>query len=100
MIEHESGDPVNLKSIIVRTFIPEGKYADMSYKVDPSKLVEIGNGDGVIETGESIKIAWNDAFATSAYGLMAPSAGEKVVIEIYDKGGNSPIAKTTAIVSP
>ncbi|MDF2956189.1 MAG: Archaeal flagellin [Candidatus Alkanophagales archaeon MCA70_species_2] len=100
MVHHESGDPVYLGSIEVRTFIPEGTYKDMSYKVDMSKVTEIGNGNGVIETGESFKINWNDAFATSAYGLMAPNPGERVVIEIYEKGGDKPIAKTTAVVRP
>jgi len=72
----------------------------MSYKVDMSKVTEIGNGNGVIETGESFKINWNDAFATSAWGLMAPNPGEKVVIEIYEKGRDKPIAKATAVVRP
>jgi len=100
IVHHESGDPIYLGSIEVRTFIPEGMYVDMSYKVNMSKVTEIGNGNGVIETGESFKINWNDAFATGAYGLMAPNPGERVVIEIYEKGGNKPIAKTTAVVRP
>jgi len=100
IVHHESGDPIYLGSIEVRTFIPEGMYVDMSYKVNMSKVTEIGNDNGVIETGESFKINWNDAFATSAWGLMAPNPGEKVVIEIYEKGGNKPIAKTTAVVRP
>jgi len=100
IVHHESGDPIYLGSIEVRTFIPEGTYRDMSHKVDMSKVTEIGNGNGVIEPGESFKINWNDAFATSAYGLMAPNPGEKVVIEIYEKGGDKPIAKTTAVVRP
>ena len=100
IVHHESGDPIYLGSIEVRTFIPEGTYADMSYKVDTSKVTEIGNGNGVIETGESFKINWNDAFATSAWGLMAPNPGEKVTVEIYEKGGDKPIAKTTTVVRP
>jgi len=100
IVHHESGDPVYLGSIEVRTFIPEGTYKDMSYKVDMSKVTEIGNDNGVIETGESFKINWNDAFATSTWGLMAPNPGERVVIEIYEKGGDKPIAKTTAVVRP
>ena len=103
IVHHESGDPLYLgysPNFEVRTFIPEGLYKDMSYKVDMSKVTEIGNGNGVIETGESFKINWNDAFATSAWGLMAPNPGEKVVIEIYEKGGDKPIAKTTAVVRP
>jgi len=103
IVHHESGDPLYLgysPNFEVRTFIPEGDYIDMSYKVDMSKVTEIGNGNGVIETGESFKINWNDAFATSAWGLMAPNPGEKVVIEIYEKGGDKPIAKTTTVVRP
>ena len=103
IVHHESGDPLYLgysPNFEVRTFIPEGTYRDMSHKVDMSKVTEIGNGNGVIEPGESIKINWNDAFATSAWGLMAPNPGERVVIEIYEKGGNKPIAKTTAVVRP
>ncbi len=100
IVHHESGDPIYLGSIEFRTFIPEGTYSDMSHKVNMSKVTEIGNGNGVIEPGESFKINWNDAFATSAYGLMAPNPGEKVVIEIYEKGGDKPIAKTTAVVRP
>ena len=100
IVHHESGDPIYLGSIEVRTFIPEGTYADMSYKVDMSKVTEIGNGNGVIETGESFKINWNDAFATSAWGLMAPNPGEKVTVEIYEKGGDKPITKTTTVVRP
>jgi len=100
LVKHEGGDPVNLNSIEVRTFIPEGTYADMSYKIPSSALQEVGNGNGVIETGESIKINWNDAFATSAWGLMAPNPGEKVTVEIYEKGGDKPIAKTTTVVRP
>jgi len=103
IVHHESGDPLYLgysPNFEVRTFIPEGTYKDMSHKVDMSKVTEIGNGNGVIETGESFKINWNDAFATGAYGLMAPNPGEKVVIEIYEKGGDKPIAKTTTVVRP
>ena len=117
IVHHEGGDPIYLGSIEVRTFIPEGTYKDMSYKVDltdnepapwgdgiPDAFHEIGNGNGVIEPGESIKINWNDAFATGYYMgspyLMAPNPGERVVIEIYEKGGNKPIAKTTAVVRP
>lgn len=104
IVHHESGDPIYLGSIEVRTFIPEGTYADMSYKVDTSKVTEIGNGNGVIETGESFKINWNDAFATGYYMgtpyLMAPNPGEKVTVEIYEKGGDKPIAKTTTVVRP
>ena len=109
IVHHESGDPLYLydptwgtynPNFEVRTFIPEGTYRDMSYKVDMSKVTEIGNGNGVIETGESFKIDWNDAFGTGAYGLMAPNPGERVVIEIYEKGGDKPIAKTTAVVRP
>jgi len=103
IVHHESGDPLYLgysPNFEVRTFIPEGTYRDMSHKVDMSKVTEIGNGNGVIETGESFKINWNDAFATSAWGLMAPNPGEKVVIEIYEKGGDKPIAKATAVVRP
>ena len=100
IVHHESGDPVYLGSIEVRTFIPEGTYRDMSHKVDMSKVTEIGNGNGVIETGESFKINWTDAFAPGIIGPMAPNPGEKVVIEIYEKGGDKPIAKTTAVVRP
>ena len=101
LVKHDSGDPVNLNSIEIRTFIPEGTYSDMNYKVPTSALKEIGNGNGVLETGESIQIDWKDAFATSSWGtLMAPNPGEKVVIEIYEKGGEKPIAKTTAVVRP
>jgi len=98
IVHHESGDPIYLGSIEVRTFIPEGTYRDMSHKVDMSKVTEIGNGNGVIETGESFKINWNDAFGLNGY--MAPNPGERVVIEIYEKGGDKPIAKTTAVVRP
>ncbi len=109
IVHHESGDPIYLGSIEVRTFIPEGTNKDMSYKVDltdadmdgiPDAFHEIGNGNGVIETGESFKINWNDAFATSALGLMAPNPGEKVTVEIYEKGGDKPITKTTTVVRP
>ena len=111
IVHHESGDPIYLGSIEVRTFIPEGTYVDMSHKVDltdadydgiPDAFHEIGNGNGVIETGESFKINWNDAFVYwAAYGVWEePKPGQKVVIEIYEKGGNKPIAKTTAVVRP
>ena len=104
VVHHESGDPLYLgysPNFEVRTFIPEGTYRDMSHKVDMSKVTEIGNGNGVIEPGESIKINWNDAFAPGWKGQpMAPNPGERVVIEIYEKGGNKPIAKTTAVVRP
>jgi len=102
IVHHEGGDPIYLGSIEVRTFIPEGDYRDVSHKVDMSKVTEIGNGNGVIETGESFKINWNDAFVYwAAYGVWEePKPGQKVVIEIYEKGGNKPIAKTTAVVRP
>ncbi len=101
LVKHEGGDPINLDRVEVRTFIPEGTYADMSYEIPQTALEEVGNGNGVIETGESIKINWNDAFATSNWGsLMAPNAGEKVTVEIYEKGGDKPIAKTTTVVRP
>jgi len=102
IVHHESGDPIYLGSIEVRTFIPEGTYRDMSHKVNMSNVTEIGNGNGVIETGESFKINWNDAFAYYAPWATweEPNPGERVVIEIYEKGGDKPIAKTTAVVRP
>ncbi len=103
IVHHEGGDPLYLgysPNFEVRTFIPEGTYRDMSHKVDMSKVTEIGNGNGVIETGESFKINWTDAFAPGDYGPMAPNPGEKVTVEIYEKGGDKPIAKTTTVVRP
>ena len=111
MVHHESGDPINFKSVEIRTYIPEGTYVDMSYKVKldltdsdwdgipdacENGEIEVGNGNGALEPGESLKINWNDAFATGYY----PNPGERVVIEIYEKGGDKPIAKTTAVVRP
>lgn len=109
IITHEGGDPINLGAIEVRTFIPEGLYKDVTYKVDtsdndwdglPDRFTEIGNGNKVLEPGESLEIKWNDAFATGGYGIMAPKAGEKLVVELYEKEGNKPIAKGSTIVRP
>lgn len=110
LVSHDGGDPISLGSIAVRTFIPEGMYADMSHEIDltdadfdgvPDAFNEAGNGNGVLEAGETLKINWADAFAPSSLGgYVAPGAGEKLTVELYDRNGDNQIAKTTTIVRP
>ncbi len=116
VVHHESGDPISLGAIEVRIFCPEGDYADVSWKVNltdtdndkvPDAFHEIGNDNGVLETGEFFKINWSDVFNPNPFyptwsknPWSSPYIGEKVIIEIYEKGGDKPIAKTTTIVRP
>lgn len=108
LIDHEGGDTLNPSTITLKTYIPSGKYKDMSYKVDLTKAVYLETNDPLkggssahtIQTGDKIKINWADAFAVTKYGPMAPSIGEPVNIEIYDSASGKVIAVAQTTVLP
>ncbi|WP_421910058.1 type IV pilin [Methanolacinia petrolearia] len=99
LIDHKGGDVLDLSSIDVRTYIPSGNYADMSYNVDLSDsgnvtIVSEDPDSGLLQPGDSLKIKWDAAFGSSSYGMMAPSIGEPVDIEIYDSSSGKTVGKT------
>jgi len=85
LIEHLGGDPIATDSITVRTFIPMGLYKDMNFEITnfedqyyctENRTVAQPDGYGgyynyaVFKPGDQIRIDWDDAFATSSYGLI------------------------------
>jgi len=108
IIDHEGGDALNPTTIILKTYIPSGKYKDMSYEVDLTKAVYLETNDPLkggssahtIQTGDKIKINWAYAFAVTKYGPMAPSVGEPINIEIYDSATGKVIAVAPTTVLP
>jgi len=114
IIDFNGGDQVSGSGIIVKTFIPMGMYKDMSHQVNlknvtylptNEKLVDSYGNSKTIQTGDKIKINWEDAFVLSCdptYGcsFMAPVVGEPVNIEIYDSASGKVIAITQASILP
>ncbi|MGD6934167.1 MAG: type IV pilin N-terminal domain-containing protein [Candidatus Bathyarchaeia archaeon] len=89
------GDPVTLDNVKISTYIPSGMYQGMQYDVPPA---DYSPASGVFDAGDVITMAFDDAFATSTYGPMAPGAGEQFTITLYTE--NQPIASATIIIQP
>lgn len=89
------GDPVTLDNVKISTYIPSGLYQGMQYDVPTSAY---SPALGVFDAGDVITMTFNDAFATSIFGSMAPGAGEQFTITLYTD--NQPIASATIIIQP
>jgi FlaG/FlaF family flagellin (archaellin) len=108
ILEHKGGDSISGGTISVKSFIPAGMYKDMSTQVDLKKAIYLSDGQNVstgysavvIQPGDKIRINWIDAFTPSSYGLMAPSVGEPVDIEVYDSSTGKAIATVRTNVLP
>ncbi len=106
IVDFKGGDTINGGTITVRTFIPWGMFKDMSHDVDLTKAVYLPTNtvdltSQTIQTGDKIKINWEDAFAESSFGgYVAPALGESVNIEIYDSTSGKMIVTAQATVLP
>ncbi|RLG85803.1 MAG: hypothetical protein DRO18_05270 [Thermoprotei archaeon] len=103
-LTHMGGDPAYLGEVTIKTYIPSGTYQGCEYTISSLSGVDAKlNGDDVSgdetwKAGDVLEIPFDKAFATSAYGLMAPSAGEQFIAEIYY--GGQPAASCTITVQP
>ncbi|MFA5237249.1 MAG: type IV pilin N-terminal domain-containing protein [Methanoregula sp.] len=105
IIDHKGGDTISGSSITIKTYIPSGTYKDMSYTVNRSTIMylptnTVGITSQTIQPGDKLKINWDDAFAVTSYGPMAPAVGEPVDIEIYDSASGKEIATTRTTILP
>lgn len=118
LVEHLGGDPIATDSITVRTFIPSGTYNDMNYEIEKwgnqtycptndrvdGEAIDPMWGPSynwvVFQPGDQIKINWEDAFAQSMYGIMAPGIGEQLNVEIYDMSSGKLVVSSQTIVLP
>lgn len=120
LIDFKGGDTISGGAITVKTFIPMGDNKDMSHQVnlsDSTNVIYLPTGFGLknctvdsygyttckwntIQPGDKIRINWDDAFAVTSYGPMAPAVGEPVNIEIYDSASGKQIATTRITVMP
>lgn len=107
VITHLGGDPVNLDSITIRTYIPSGIYAGVVYTVPKdaysrfetwTRRYNTPTGSATFQAGDTLTILFDKAFSTGAFGLMAPSVGEQFIVEFYYN--NQPIASVTIVVGP
>jgi len=110
-INFKGGDTINGGAFTVKTFIPMGDNKDMSHTVNLTNAIYLTTNDKLatydygwkwktIQPGDRIRINWNDAFAVTKYGPMAPAVGEPVEIEIYDSASGRQIATTQVNVMP
>ena len=113
IVEHKGGDSVSAGTIALRTFIPSGRFKDMSHQVNlknsanvtylPTNeiLIDAYGNAKTFQTGDKIKIGWFDAFATSSLGgFVAPGIGEPLDIEVYDSSTGKAIATVRTAVLP
>ncbi|MCX8176024.1 MAG: type IV pilin N-terminal domain-containing protein [Candidatus Bathyarchaeota archaeon] len=107
IITHIGGDPINLDTVTIKTYIPSGTYAGVVYTIPKDDYSNIENwmrkyntptGSATFQVGDTLTIPFNKAFAESVYGLMAPQPGEQFVVELYYN--NQPITSVTIIVKP
>lgn len=97
VIRHEGGDPISLSAFKITIYDPETlnttsvSLNDTDSDGIPDAYSEIGNGDGILETGEAVKIDWVNT-------TWSPDRGVKIVVELYERGGNKPIAKAVTVV--
>ena len=112
-LTHQGGDPVYMGNVIIKTYIPAGEYTGSTYEIPKSDMAEYMkiNGEPVAESdpwggyswktwkaGDTLTIPVDKAFATSIFGLMAPSPGEQFIVEIYYNG--QPISSCTITMQP
>ena len=111
LISFNSGDTISGSSIMMKTFIPSGKFKDISQQVNLKNVTYLQTNSPLydatnyswhtIQIGDKIKINWTDAFAASSLGgYMAPSVGEPVNIEIYDSATGKMIVTAQTTVLP
>ncbi|OPX71138.1 MAG: hypothetical protein A4E36_00158 [Methanoregulaceae archaeon PtaB.Bin009] len=117
ILDFKGGDSVSGGAITVRTFIPMGTFKDMSNKVDLANATYLtdnkpvydydpvtysGRGWATIQTGDKIRINWEDAFVPGYYAgtYSAPAVGEPVNIEIYDSASGKMIVTMQTTVLP
>ncbi|MGP3667748.1 MAG: type IV pilin [Candidatus Bathyarchaeota archaeon] len=109
VLTHLGGDPINLDSVTIKTYIPAGTYKGVVYDVPKNAYAYFDystwswkyntpTGTALMQAGDTLTIKFNQAFQSSAYGLMAPSAGEQFTVELYYN--NQPITSVTIIVQP
>lgn len=113
ILDFKGGDTISGGAITVRTFIPMGQFKDMSMKVDLANATYLPTGETLysggsygtwktIQTGDKIRINWEDAFAPGYYAgtYLAPAVGEPVNIEIYDASTGKAVATVQTNVLP
>ena len=108
-LTHQGGDPVYMGNVVIKTYIPAGMYTGATYEIPKSDMKSYMkiNGESVTEgyyswktwkAGDTLTIPVDKAFATSMFGLMAPSPGEQFIVEIYYNG--QPISSCTITMQP
>lgn len=113
LLDHKGGDALSGASITIKTYIPSGKWKDMSYQVNLSNVTYLPTNEPLksqydsktLQPGDKIQINWADAFFLSCYPgygctYEAPAVGEPVDIEIYDSASGKEIATTRATILP
>ena len=99
-LTHQGGDPVYMGNVVIKTYIPAGMYTGATYEI-PKSYMKINGEPAAWKTwkaGDTLTIPVDKAFATSKYGLMAPSPGEQFIVEIYYNG--QPISSCTITMQP
>ncbi len=97
IIRHEGGDPIPLSAFKISIYSTETlntttvDLSDLNKDGIPDAYNEIGNGNGIFESGEAIKVYWTNTTWT-------PQQGDKIVIELYERSGNKPITKAVTVV--
>lgn len=113
IIDFKGGDTINGGAVTMRTFIPMGTFKDISHEVDLANAMYLPANSELydtatftwhtIQTGDKIRINWEDAFADNSYApgtYIAPSVGEPVNIEIYDSASGKAIVIAQTNVLP
>lgn len=96
-IHHEGGDPIPFTSFKLVIVDPDSYNTTQLNTTDsdgdgiPDVYTVTGNGNSAFESGESFRVSWSDI-------NMSVQEGEKLMFEMYEVEGNSPIAKATAVV--
>lgn len=106
ILTHQGGDPLSWSNIEIKTLIPTGSYKDMSYSLVKTSGTYLPTGAAIsdyteaFKPGDSARFDWDDCFATSSYGLMAPSAGDPLNVLIFDKNSGKTIVTKQVSVLP
>ena len=117
MIDHQGGDPLAWENLDFRTFIPSGTFKDITQVVDlyetgiyipTDQYISEDDGYGGVQyappfrPGDEVIFAWADCFTENSLTpgtYMAPTQGEQVVLQLFDKvSGKMIVEKTVTIV--